>query len=356
MEDNIKINKLISKTWYWLNMNETDVTLKDLPYKMCRNTSEICADGVSYNSNNENDKCEIESGMGKDIDKMMKGYNVYSDSIYIEPDKELSEPLRISFNYDEKKKYFNCIEIHAGENSKATIIMDYTSAKEIEGIAAVQTKIYAQKNAEIRIVQVQLTGENFMHLNDIGGKCDEGASIEIYQFMLGGRERYSGCRVDLCGAESKVNEHIGYIGINEQKLDMNYIVNHKGAKTESQINVTGVLNDEASKMFRGTIDFKQGAAGAVGNENEEVLMIGENSHNMTIPIILCAEEDVEGNHGATIGKLDDEVLFYLSTRGINRDEAYYMISKAKINDLCRRVDDAEVTNKVQEYIGCLEEK
>ena len=69
------------------------------------------------------------------------------------------------------------------------------------------------------------------------------------------------------------------------------------------------MRDTAFKLFRGTIDFVKGSAGSVGNEKEEVLLIDEKCVNQTIPIILCAEEDVVGNHGATIGKPDEELLF-----------------------------------------------
>lgn len=62
--------------------------------------------------------------------------------------------------------------------------------------------------------------------------------------------------------------------------------------------------------MRGTIDFVHGCVGAKGDEKEDVLLVGDNMVNQTIPLILCAEEDVEGNHGASIGKLDENMLFY----------------------------------------------
>ena len=87
-------------------------------------------------------------------------------------------------------------------------------------------------------------------------------------------------------------------------LDMNYIVNHIGKKTTSNVTADGTLKDAAHKVFRGSIDFKRGASGAKGTESEQVLLLGDDVINQTIPLILCAEEDVEGNHGAAIGELD----------------------------------------------------
>ena len=76
--------------------------------------------------------------------------------------------------------------------------------------------------------------------------------------------------------------------------------------------------ERAKKVFRGTIDFKRGSAGSVGSENETVLLLGEDAENKTVPVILCAEENVEGSHGATIGELDEDTLFYFASRGIDR--------------------------------------
>ncbi len=97
---------------------------------------------------------------------------------------------------------------------------------------------------------------------------------------------------------------------------MNYVARHHGRKTESLMESSGVLSGEAFKLFRGTIDFVKGCPGSVGNEKEDVLLLGDDVVNQTIPLILCAEEDVEGNHGASIGELDEKTLFYLMSRGL----------------------------------------
>ena len=80
------------------------------------------------------------------------------------------------------------------------------------------------------------------------------------------------------------------------------VANHFGEKTMSYINSDWALRGQAHKVFRGTIDFKRGSSGAEGQEEERVLLLGDDVENKTIPLILCAQEDVKGNHGATIGE------------------------------------------------------
>ena len=122
-------------------------------------------------------------------------------------------------------------------------------------------------------------------------------------------------------------------------MDYNIVVNHFGKKTESEILASGALADAAKKVFRGTIDFKRGSADSVGSENETVLMLGDDAVNKTVPLILCAEENVEGTHGATIGDLDAATLFYFESRGIDGAAAQAILSRAAIERLIRMADD-----------------
>ena len=79
--------------------------------------------------------------------------------------------------------------------------------------------------------------------------------------------------------------------------------------------------DYAKKTYRGTIDFKNGCQGASGNEQEETLLLTPTVVNKSIPVILCDEEDVAGEHGATIGKLSNDILFYMNAHGISKEAA-----------------------------------
>lgn len=108
------------------------------------------------------------------------------------------------------------------------------------------------------------------------------------------------------------------------------------------MDVAGVLREEAYKLFRGTIDFIAGCSTSVGNEQEDVLLLDDTVINKTIPLILCAEEDVVGNHGATIGRLDEALIFYMETRGMQREELYEMMAKARIDALIRKLPDAKM--------------
>ena len=86
-----------------------------------------------------------------------------------------------------------------------------------------------------------------------------------------------------------------------------------------------------------------------------VLMLGDDVVNKTVPLILCAEENVVGNHGATIGELDDETLFYFESRGISRAQAENILARASIERFARTVDDevlrAQILQTLEEELN-----
>ena len=230
------------------------------------------------------------------------------------------------------------VRIDAPENARITVFETLRP----EGRLHLRTSIRAGQSARVRLVQLHTGKADALLRSEIEGSCAENARIELIQILPGRGDVYSDARIDLNGDGASFCARVGYLGCGDQTVDMNMVVNHFGRDTESEIDASGALKDSARKVFRGTIDFKTGSAGSVGNEKEAVLMLGENVVNKTVPLILCAEENVEGNHGATIGEMDDETAFYFESRGIDRETAETLLSRAAIERLARLVGDEQL--------------
>ncbi len=340
------VNSLPVKTWNHLHMNETSV-----PQVAVHGKGAVTVSGGLSLTLAENPRQfeTIPTGNGKDVDVLLSRAGVKADALVITPGGE-PEPTRLTFSYQDGDAAANQLLVTLGEGSTATVLMDYTSPLSAAGLGVVQIKIYAEKNATLRLVQVQRVGSGFTFFNDIGAFCQEGARVELTQLVLSGEKSYTGCEVKLEGNQSSMNADVAYALAQREKLDMNYVVRHIGKQTNSSINAAGSLRDRSAKLFRGTIDFLNGSAGSVGNEKEEVLLIDEETVNQTIPLILCAEEDVEGNHGASIGKPDEEVLFYLASRGIPEAEAYDLLTRAKLDAVAGKICDSAFRQEVLDYI------
>ena len=208
------------------------------------------------------------------------------------------------------------------------------------------TDIFMGDGASLKLVQIYKSETDAAVIERVTAKCPEGSRLETVKLVLGRGDTYTDTNVTLEGCKSSYKADIGYFAAGTQRLDFNVAVDHFGKDTESEINAAGALKDAASKVFRGTIDFKTGSAGSVGNEHETVLMLGDNVINKTVPLILCAEENVVGNHGATIGELDDDTLFYFESRGIDRETAENILAKASVERVARSLDDNELSESI----------
>ena len=222
------------------------------------------------------------------------------------------------------------------EGCAATVFEDCRA----EHPLSAELSIELEKNAHLTLVQL-FTPQGATLLHQTTAKCAAGASMELSCALLGEGDVYTDTRIELSGEESAFTMRAGYLARDEQTIDMNVVVNHWAKKTQCDIEANGALMDASQKVFRGTIDFKNGSADSVGSENETVLMLGEDAVNKTVPLILCAEETVEGTHGATIGELDGDTLFYFESRGIDKTGAEHIMARAAIERIARDSGDED---------------
>ena len=205
------------------------------------------------------------------------------------------------------------------------------------------------KNGVLRLIQARLCGGAVT--NDIRVRCGENARFEWYRLVLGGTASYDNCSVTLQGDGSSFLAEYGYRLGGTQRLDVNCEAIHLGKRTRSDIHTVGVLRDRAFKLFRGVIDLRRGCAGSEGNEIEDVLLMDETVRNQTVPVILCGEEDVAGNHGATIGRLDEDLVYYLASRGMSREEIYELMARARVDAVIARIPDENVRRALRGMNG-----
>ena len=372
------LNRLPAKTWNRLRMNEAVAAVGEEGFEIVKPIVKLEHTGLYWEENTKNALPKMQTGMGSDLDEVIAGVN--GDLLQAE-EKEQEKEACLTYTYTGEKKEAALLRLHAKEKSSLSVIVtlqngvgSHTPGSVLQSVeeqrkekvlentgaagkasteadAVFRTLLYAEKDAKIKLYLVQLFGDDTTALVDLGGICEENAQIELIRIDLGAKKLYTGAAVDLKGSASSFRAGIGYHVRTGQMMDMNYVVNHLGKKTQSLMEASAVLEDHADKLFRGTIDFQRGCAGAKGTETETVLLLGDGQVNQTIPLILCQEEDVEGNHGASIGKLDEKMLFYLSTRGISQEEAQKMIARSRIDALCEKIPEEAARNGVWSFEG-----
>ena len=169
-------------------------------------------------------------------------------------------------------------------------------------------------------------------IEDAGLVLAEDARVRVRHVVLAGQVSITGLAADLRGDRSRIDIDTRYVAAGSEQRDFNYIIRHRGRKTISNMDANGVLAGQARKCLRGTIELIHGAKGAEGNERETVLLASEGVDNKTVPTILCDEDDVAGNHGATIGHVRPEQLFYAACRGLSAEQTEALFMRSKFED------------------------
>ena len=235
-----------------------------------------------------------------------------------------------------------CVDVVAKAGARASVTLSYEGAQDASGFIGCGIRVFAGAGAEVEVDSVQALGSSWMVFDDSGYVLDDGAHVAVSHRVLGAKEAFTGLSADLRGNESRIDVMTRYLGAEQQKRDFNYSIKQRGLATESDLDANGVLAGSSKKTLRGTIDFVYGCKGSTGNERETVLLADEGVENKTVPVILCDEDDVMGNHGATIGHVRPEQHFYLACRGLSDSAIESLFAVAALEEAHMAFDDQRI--------------
>lgn len=264
--------------------------------------------------------------------------------------KEKTE-AEIDFKFDdENAALIDNIEITANENTKSTVIIKYTSNQENESYHNGIIKSKAEKNAELNIILVNLMNTKSNNFLAIENEFEENAKINYTIVDFGGKHSITNYYSNLQGDNCDNQLNTIYLGKENQVFDLNYIGELRGKKSNIDIEVQGALKDTSKKHFKGTIDFKKGCKKATGNENEACMLLSDTAKSIALPMLLCSEEEVEGNHSSSAGKIGEKELFYIMSRGFELKEAMKLMVRARFNQILEKIENDELREEILQEI------
>lgn len=257
--------------------------------------------------------------------------------------------VKIIYTLDsENKTLINNLEIVANHDVNVTIMYKSNTNEECfhNGII----RLFANENVKVNIEIINLLNNNTYNFDSIENKIYSNSNVRYTIIDIGGKYSVSNYYSDIIGENAKNDLKTIYLGIDNQVKDINYIAHLKGENTSIDIDVQGTLKDTSKKNFKGTIDFKKGCKGAKGDENEFCMLLSPTAKSLALPMLLCTESDVEGNHSTASGKVDEKSLFYIMSRGFSEKEAIKLIVRARFNKIIERIKDEEVKKLVLEEL------
>ncbi len=281
----------------------------------------------------------IECGMGQEVTDYVESQAFKSDFYNVPAHTKREDPIVVAVSAAQNKCANTGVIVREG--AEATVVIaafagdagDSTPAGgDALPTSAALTRIVVEAGAKLHLIEMLGVNEGQQHLESVGLEVHQDAAVDVKQYALGGSTIGLGLTANLVGARARLDLNNRYHATHEETLDINHLVRMRGTSTRAQLTESGVLNEAAKKTLRATIDLVRGAKDAQGNEIETVMILGDDVVNKTMPAILCDEDDVAGNHGATIGSVSPEQLDYLAARGLSRQAAEQLFVRALFED------------------------
>ena len=259
------------------------------------------------------------------------------------------------------QSYFRLNAPGAGQFEHTLIIVDEGAYLHfIEGCSAPKynvanlhagcVELYVGKNAKLRYSTIENWSKNMYNLNTKRAIVEEGGTIEWVSGSFGSHVSYLYPMSILKGDDSKM-EFTGITFAGEgQNLDTGAKVVHTGKRTSSYINTKSISKDGGISTFRSSVQIGKQASGSKASVSCQSLMLDDISRSDTVPAMDIRTRDANVGHEAKIGRISDEAVFYLMSRGISEEDARAMIVSGFADDVSKELPleyAVEMNNLIQ---------
>ncbi|MCP1224096.1 Fe-S cluster assembly protein SufD [Sebaldella sp. S0638] len=309
-----------------------------------KNINEAFQDMGKYNNDNE-------YGLNEFFNTQVYSFYNSGKFIHIGERKKLENTVCINYNFNKENNLLIDYNVIVAEDfSEGTIIINYNSEDDTEAYHNGMIKIIAKPNSKIKVIKIQNLNLNSYNFEGSKAEVFGSADVAIYSMEMGAKVNAVSNKNYLEEDGSKIEIWPGYLADKDRKVDLEYSVIFRGRDTAGVIEGRGAVKDTARKVFRGNLYFKKGARHSVGKEGEFAILLDKGVRSDSIPGLFCDEDDVIGEHSASIGKVDESKLFYLMSRGLTENNAKKLIIESSFKPILNSIDDLEMKNKLLEEL------
>ena len=274
---------------------------------------------------------------------------------------EINEPLQYVVISDNKQSLFNHVTLQVGKNAKFNFIENYiNNDKSDSDPFNIVTEVVAHDGAKINYSSI--TNQPGEKRGTIlrRGLTYRDALINWNIAAMDEADVYHDNTTHILGDGSEANLKIVTLGVKEQKTYFNSEVVNQGLNSKGDILQHGVLLDKSHIVFNGIGFIVKGATGSNAYQSSRMLTLSSDAKADANPMLLIDENDVMAGHGASLGRIDEEQLYYLQSRGLTRKESSRLLVHGflspviteltvdKIKDLVTILIDEKINNNESE--------
>ncbi len=252
----------------------------------------------------------------------------------------LRQPLYVRIvNSADGGSLFWRLLVVAEEGSRFTLIEEYTSARpDLSSYTNAVAELFVEQAARLEYVSIQNLSRETWHFATHHARVERDAELDWVAGGFGSKKGKIRIQNDLNGPGATSRVTGAYFADGEQHLDYDTFQEHIAPSTESDFAFKGALRGTARAVWRGMIRVEPDAQKTNAYQENRNLLLSPNAHADSIPGLEIMANDVRCTHGATLGRIDREQLFYLMARGLSRGEAERLIVRGFFQDVLDRID------------------
>ena len=270
--------------------------------------------------------------------------------IYV-PDGVQAEDITIRTRM-QSRSLFNYTLIVTGESAEVTILERQSSAGDIEGARYYSglVEIVPGENANVEYGSLQQLDRETYNYALKRSRNQPYARTTFIDGNLGSRLTKTEVGIELEGDASEAKIIGAFFGTDEQHFDLDSKVWHRGAHTNADLVMRGVVDDEARSVYEGVQDVGRDAWDTNSYQRENTLMLADTAEADASPKLIINNHDTEASHSATVGQVDDEELLYMTSRAIPEQKAKDMLVEGFFVPVLQEVEVDELREDLDALI------
>ncbi len=246
------------------------------------------------------------------------------------------------------------VVVVAEAGSRVTIVQDHVSVGEGPGFTNAVTEIHVGANATVHWVLLQREGDAHFHVSNLSVRQERDSTFSAHTITLGGRLVRNDAGVLLAGEGAQCTLDGLFVGGGNSVLDNHTEVDHAVPHGTSRELYKGALGGAARGVFRGRVIVRPDAQKTSASQSNPNLLLGARAEIDTKPQLEIYADDVKCSHGSTIGRLDENALFYLRSRGIPEQRARDLLLRGFALEVLERLPARALAEGLDDaVVACL---
>ena len=270
--------------------------------------------------------------------------------LYVPKNIEIKEPVRAVISLSNTNILRNLIVVES--NSSVDVVEEIIDSEDgNENLNSSITEIFALNNSRVNYYHSNNYSKNTFSFTSLNGTLERNANLNWISSCFGGKLNRLRIETFLNGDGSNSNNLGIFLGRNKEHIDFTTNVSHNALNTTNDIMVDGILKEESSSVYRGLILIAKEGQKTNSYLANHILKLGDKTLANSIPGLKIDANDVKASHGATVGQVNEEHMFYLMARGLSRKEAENLIVEGFFEPIIQKIPNEEIREKIRAVVN-----